>query len=64
MLKREYHAVYSEEANMTFIIEDAFYEEDGVIDELVSTSVTGFYFGEPNDEDTEFYKHKSTMRAW
>lgn len=44
-------AVYSEEADMTFILEEVYEDE-----EIKSTEVKGFYYGKPNEKDTkEFY---------
>lgn len=43
------YTVYAREDDMTFIMERT---EN-------TLSVIGFYFGEPNEDDTEFYKHKS-----
>ena len=43
---REIYTVYSQNGDMTFIIEDKCY----------TTSVVGFYYGEPDEESTkEFY---------
>ena len=40
--------IYARENNMTFIMERT---EN-------TLSVVGFYFGEPNEDDTEFYRYK------
>lgn len=45
---------YSESADMTFIMEG---RSDG---KTSSISVVGFYFGEPTDKDTEFFRGKTT----
>ena len=42
------YTVYAKEDDMTFIMERT---EN-------TLSVVGFYFGESNEDDTEFYKHK------
>lgn len=45
---------YSESADMTFIME-------GTSDGKTSTmSVVGFYFGEPTEEDTKYFRGKTT----
>mgnify|MGYP003299186020 CR=1 FL=1 len=59
-MRKEYYAVYSEEVDRTFIIEDVFDDDD----ELFTTSVTGFYFGRPNDESTELYKFDAVARVY
>ena len=42
---------YAETADITFIVEDTY--KDG---EIISTEVKGFYYGEPDEENTkEFY---------
>lgn len=50
-MKQEIYTVYAEAQDMTFICMDEF-DEDG---NSVSTKVTGFYFGEPNEADTKLY---------
>ncbi len=45
---------YSESADMTFIMEG---RSDG---RTSSISVVGFYFGEPTDKDTEYFRGKTT----
>ena len=47
---REIYTVYSQKGDITFIMED---KEN-------TTSVVGFYFGEPNDEDTREFRGKLT----
>lgn len=39
------YTAYSQEADITFIMEDT----------KNTTSVRGFYYGEPNDEDTKIF---------
>lgn len=48
----EYSDVYSEDGDMTFIMRYDYYHLDGTMD----TNVTGFYYGEPNEEDDNEYK--------
>lgn len=48
----EYSDVYSEDGDMTFIMRYDYYHLDGTI----TTNVTGFYYGRPNEEDDETYK--------
>lgn len=50
----EVWAEYSASADMTFIMESI---NDG---KTSTISVTGFYYGEPNAEDTEFFRGKPT----
>lgn len=54
-MKNEIYTVYSQEGDMTFIMEDT----------NNTISVKGFYFGEPNDELTEEYygKFVAELRA-
>ena len=56
-MRKEYYTAYSNETDMTFILEDVFEN-----DTLVSTTVTGFYFGSPDEESTEKYKHTVQAR--
>lgn len=53
-MKKEIYGVYSNEADMTFILEDV-YDDDG---EILSTECVGFYHGEPNDEDNAYFTGK------
>ena len=46
----EIYEVYAEENDMTFIIRDTFECEN-----LLSTEVIGFYFGEPDGDKTPYY---------
>lgn len=47
----EYSDVYSEDGDMTFIMRYDYYHLDGTM----TTNVTGFYYGRPNEEDDETY---------
>lgn len=53
-MKKELYAVYAESADMTFVMEET-YTEKG---ELISTECVGFYYGEPTEKDTQFFKGK------
>ena len=53
-MKKELYSVYAESADMTFVMEET-YTEKG---ELISTDCVGFYYGEPTEEDTKFFKGK------
>ena len=44
----------------TFIME-CIYDEN---DEIVRVECIGWYAGEPNDEDTEYYKYTSPISLW
>lgn len=48
----EYSDVYSDDSDMTFIMRYDYYHLDGTVD----TNVSGFYYGEPNEEDDKKYK--------
>ena len=49
--RKEIYSVFSQEADITFIMEEVL---DG--DDVVSTEVKGFYYGMPNEEfDKVFY---------
>jgi len=52
-MKKYYEANYSESFDRTFIME-VVEDDDG---DLVSEEVVGFYSGEPNEEDTQFFAH-------
>ena len=52
-MKKTVYTTYSDEAEMTFILEDI-YDND----ECVATEIKGFYYGEPSDELTEEYYGK------
>lgn len=49
-----YYTAYSEECDMTFIIRDT----------PTEITVSGFYFGEPNDASTELYKEKPSCEKY
>lgn len=57
MVIRDRRAVYAKNDDMTFIVVD---EIDDSTGEVLSTAVTGFYFGEPDDEATEEFDGKPT----
>ena len=46
----EIYTTYAPDTDITFIMEDVY---NG--DELVSTEIKGFYYGEPNTDDTKHY---------
>ena len=46
------YEIYSKDHNITFIMEDIYDEE---YEYLLSTSVKGFYYGEPDEELTAKY---------
>lgn len=48
----EYSDVYSDDSDMTFIMRYDYYHLDGTID----ANVSGFYYGEPTEENDEKYK--------
>lgn len=52
-MEQHIYTVYATMHDMTFIMCDT---NDG--EELISTKVVGWYYGEPNDEDTEAYTGK------
>lgn len=52
--KTEVWTEYSESADMTFIMEGS---NDG---KTAAMSVVGFYYGKPNDKDTEYFRGKTT----
>lgn len=49
-MKTKIYTLYSNEGDMTFIMEDTYKGN-----QLVSTEVKGFYYGEPKDEYTKEY---------
>lgn len=49
-------SVYLPNDDMTIIIEDTF-----INDVPVKTEIKGFYYGEPNEENTEIYKDKGVI---
>lgn len=52
-MKEEIYTVYASNDDMTFIMKDTF---DG--EEIKSTEVIGWYYGEPNDEETKYFSGK------
>lgn len=55
-MKKTIYTAYAEKNDITFIMEDL--ETDS--GELIQTSVVGWYYGEPNDENTSYYIGKIT----
>lgn len=57
-MREEMYSVYSADGDMTFIMKDVF---DG--DEVISTEVVGWHFGEPSETITPAYigKLKATF---
>lgn len=53
-MKKELYSVYAHAADITFVMEDTT-DESG---EFISTECVGFYYGEPTEEDTKFFKGK------
>lgn len=52
MDKKEIYTCYSPDTDITFIMEDIYNKNN----ELISTEVKGFYYGETTEENTkEFY---------
>ena len=50
-MRKEIYTTYASDTDITFIMEDTWSGED-----IVSTEVKGFYYGEPNEEATkQFY---------
>lgn len=49
-MENNIYTTYALDTDTTFIMEDSY--RDG---ELKETRIMGFYYGEPNDEDTERY---------
>lgn len=50
--------VYSEESDMTFILEETYLNNETIPNLLVSTEVKGIYYGIPTKEDIEGYYGK------
>jgi hypothetical protein len=50
-MRHEIYTTYAPETDMTFIMRDTYNEHD----DLKATQVMGWYYGEPNEEDTERY---------
>lgn len=53
-MKKEIYSVYSADGDMTFIMEETT-DRNG---DYISTEVVGFYYGEPTEEDTKYFKGK------
>lgn len=49
--ENEIYTVYAPSADITFIMRDTF----SLTGDLESTGVIGWYYGEPNEEDTRQY---------
>lgn len=56
----EIYTAYAPQNDITFIMRDTFRIIDKATHdgELCSTSVIGWYYGEPNEENTQYYKGK------
>jgi hypothetical protein len=52
-MRTEIYETYSEESDMTFIMEDVWNDGD-----LISTECKGFYFGIPDEKLTKVYYGK------
>lgn len=51
-MRTEIYTTYAQDTDITFIMEDIYNKDN----ELISTEVKGFYYGEPTEENTEkFY---------
>lgn len=50
--------VYSEESDMTFILEETYLNDETIADPSISTEIKGFYHGESARENTEEYYGK------
>lgn len=53
-MKKELYSVYADRDDITFVMEDTI-NENG---EITATECVGFYYGEPTEEDTQFFKGK------
>lgn len=53
-MKERIETYYSEEGDMTFIMNETM-DKDG---NPISTECVGWYYGTPNEEDTAFYTGK------
>ena len=51
-MRKVTYTAYAPDADMTFILEDTYDENDNII----STECVGFYYGDPADLLTEKYK--------
>ena len=54
MKKKELFAVYARDYDITFIME----ETTNKAGDLISTECVGFYYGEPTEADTKYFKGK------
>lgn len=48
-MKKEIYTTYAPDTDITFIMEDTYNKDN----ELILTEVKGFYYGKPNEENTE-----------
>lgn len=55
--KTEYNTVYCQEENMTFIFLDEVTYRGDKWDSFISRELVGWYYGEPNDEDTKAFSN-------
>jgi hypothetical protein len=53
-MRKEIYTTYAPAADMTFIMEDTFNADN----ECTGTECVGWYYGEPTDDNTEYYKGK------
>jgi hypothetical protein len=53
-MKKELYSVYAKEDDITFVMEDTI-NENG---KITAVECVGFYYGEPTEEDTRFFKGK------
>lgn len=53
-MKEVVYGVYSADNDITFVMVDVW---EG--NEIISTEVTGFYFGEPSKESTKYFNGKT-----
>jgi hypothetical protein len=53
-MKKELYSVYAKEHDITFVMEETTNEKG----ELTAAECVGFYYGEPTEEDTKFFKGK------
>lgn len=52
---KDVYSVYSEEGDMTFIMEDII---DKTNESFISSEVKGFYFGRPSNKDDQYFYGK------
>lgn len=50
---------YSENGDITFLMEEIWDGEDPV-----ESKVVGFYYGEPNEEDTKYFAHRGVIAKY